>query len=116
MPGKGRRTTGEVTPTLGAAGQLFDPTLHARVVRSFPVDAVALRALLKFLMQLGGAGRKQAADLLLQDGLQAAVARHATCEWTDGAHQIESPRDLGELTAAVGLPQPITVRDGALLE
>jgi hypothetical protein len=54
--------------------------------------------------------RQIVGDVLLPDGLEELVAVEAAPERKDGAEQVETMEDLGQLALGVDLPDAITSR------
>ena len=90
--------------------QFPNPALHSPIVRSPPVDAAAIRALPEFIVQFCNTGRDKAADPIFRDIRERCVASHAACEGSNGARQIESVHNFGDLTPAVAQTKPVAMR------
>src|SRR5947208_9552573 len=85
-------------------------------MRALPEHAAAAIALAEIIEGFRYTRREFPPNLGFRDGLQDAVAGHAAGKRPNGAGQIKSVNDLGQLRAAVGLAQPIPVRNSAALE
>src|SRR3954453_7584198 len=85
-------------------------------MRALPEDAAAEVALAEIVEAFRDTRREFPPNLGFRDGLQDSVAGHAAGKRPNSAGQVKSVNDLGKLRAAVGLAQPIAVRNGAALE
>ena len=94
----------------------FDECDEAGVVRTLPVDTVAVPAPAK-LVVVAPDSRLQAVD---KGGLvhcfEYAVARHAAREGAEPVPQVEAPGDIDSLIAGVIMTYEVAVGDGSPLE
>src|SRR5271157_1345748 len=97
-------------------GQFLDPALHPLVVRPFPVHVAASGAFPELFVPRRDGWRHSLVDLLLGDGTQAFIARHAAGERAQQPREIEPFHHLGGLPAAVRLAQPVAARHGGVFE
>src|SRR5574337_1746398 len=96
--------------------EVRDEPLHPSVVRARPIHAPARGAATKRVVALADTERQIIGDFLLPDGLEEIVAAEAAPERNDGAEQVETIDDLGELAPGIDLPDAISVAHDPPLE